>query len=417
MTKDDIAARDLLWTRTTILVLSGVGFIGLFLLGVAVPARLVDVLGTGIILGASSFAVGGLLGFLFGIPRGPQTNDVGQGNKQSVSGGMVAAGFRHNTNLEQISDWLTKILVGVSLTQIEPIWKGMKESAIAIEKASGLSQPAALSVMALYAVAGFLAGYLFTALFLGGAFERAAQAAQLIAPQDLKALANSPVQLSELGRPAIQSAEAAESAKTVRKVALNDLTSAEELLAWARAQIAGGNYNAAAEAYQRALGRKPDDPQLRREYAVALAGAKEYASALLELEKARERATSKAERENILLDLMFNCLYLDAPTGFQRGLALVEEYEREGGDTTNARFWVYRACALGQWYKWQKAQEGSSPELLSRIRDEALAAVEQALRYDPSWKDTLRSLLEGADPDENDLDGFKGDAAFRTLLT
>jgi len=33
------------------------------------------------------------------------------------------------------------------------------------------------------------------------------------------------------------------------------------------------------------------------------------------------------------------------------------------------------------------------------------------------WKQTLRGLLEGADPEEKDLVSFKGDAEFRDVLS
>jgi hypothetical protein len=64
--------------------------------------------GTALAIAAASGLVGGLLGFLFGIPR------TVQGTGASTSGPQYDA----NTNLEQVSDWLTKILVGVGLVQI-----------------------------------------------------------------------------------------------------------------------------------------------------------------------------------------------------------------------------------------------------------------------------------------------------------
>ena len=54
--------------------------------------------------------VGALLGFIFAIPRALQAPDLPADSKYTR--------FLVNTNFEQISDWLTKILVGVSLVQI-----------------------------------------------------------------------------------------------------------------------------------------------------------------------------------------------------------------------------------------------------------------------------------------------------------
>jgi hypothetical protein len=67
-----------------------------------------SVLGCGLGVTAAAIMAGGLLGFLFGIPRTiVNATTSGQGG-----------GYEGITNLEQISDWLTKILVGVGLVQI-----------------------------------------------------------------------------------------------------------------------------------------------------------------------------------------------------------------------------------------------------------------------------------------------------------
>ena len=137
-----------------------------------------------LIAGAAAF-VGGTLGFLFGIPRTLQ-REGGQPNSETVTPGVAVTpadqriGYRANTNLEQISDWLTKILVGVGLTQIRELRGGLVSlSAFA---AQGLGAPPhnqvfALALLSYYAVLGFLFGYLWTRLFLAGALRVADQAA------------------------------------------------------------------------------------------------------------------------------------------------------------------------------------------------------------------------------------------------
>lgn len=62
-------------------------------------------------VGATSAAIGGLLGFLFGIPRRNSYN-YHEADRFAYVG---------NTNLEQISDWLTKVIVGVSLVEARQI--------------------------------------------------------------------------------------------------------------------------------------------------------------------------------------------------------------------------------------------------------------------------------------------------------
>jgi hypothetical protein len=83
-----------------------------FSLGSGIGERFTIGFAAAIIL-TSAGSVGAVLGFIFGIPRALQAPNL-----------QVDAKYTHyvvNTNLEQISDWLTKILVGVSLVQIANI--------------------------------------------------------------------------------------------------------------------------------------------------------------------------------------------------------------------------------------------------------------------------------------------------------
>lgn len=59
--------------------------------------------GSGVLIAGGSLLSGGFLGFIFGIPSILQD---------------ATARVRYNDNLVQISDWLTKIIVGVGLTQL-----------------------------------------------------------------------------------------------------------------------------------------------------------------------------------------------------------------------------------------------------------------------------------------------------------
>jgi hypothetical protein len=84
--------------------------------------------------------------------------------------------IRVNTNLEQISDWLTKILVGVGLIQLGRIGTGLGSLAVALKPAMGnspSSSAAAMAIMVTFALLGFLLGWLWTRIFLPGAFRAA----------------------------------------------------------------------------------------------------------------------------------------------------------------------------------------------------------------------------------------------------
>ncbi|HKB32302.1 MAG TPA: hypothetical protein VKF16_00390 [Candidatus Dormibacteraeota bacterium] len=118
-----------------------------------------------LLLGLAALMGGGLVGFLFGVPR--RLQEAGPAN------GPVSQGWVGNTNLEQISDWLTKILVGVGLTQILQIPGQLQRLTAFLAPAFGnqpSSQIFALGLLGYFSIAGFLIGYLTTRLLLGRAF-------------------------------------------------------------------------------------------------------------------------------------------------------------------------------------------------------------------------------------------------------
>jgi hypothetical protein len=139
------------------------------------------------LVGGASFVTGCLLGFLFGIPRSSANDGKGERGAGEAAGGsgppaaMVAAvEYRANTNLEQISDWFTKILVGVGLTQLTKVSSLFQSLGEALQPLLGGTASAgrfgvALSVY--FAVTGFMVGYLWTRLALGGALRAADLAA------------------------------------------------------------------------------------------------------------------------------------------------------------------------------------------------------------------------------------------------
>lgn len=172
-----------------------------YAIGSTTWARSLNSFGIGVAVAAAAVIIGGLFGFLFGIPKASQQAVPASPDAASPTGGSAAAGgpqrgweYQPNTNLEQISDWLTKILVGVGLVQIRPI--GDKLFAVAGGVASALRDPGtnrsfALALILFYAVVGFLLGYLWTRLYLPGAFRDAdlvelAEMKSIVAQADLR---------------------------------------------------------------------------------------------------------------------------------------------------------------------------------------------------------------------------------------
>jgi hypothetical protein len=138
--------------------------------------EVVSIFTHGTLIGIAFGSVGCLVGFLFGIPRtlqsdAPSPSTAGGSGKQNAQ----SDGYRQavNTNLEQISDWLTKILVGVGLTQLQEIPNKLMRLANYFQSGLHSNAPVALAIILNSMVFGFFAGYLLTRLFLAGAFSEA----------------------------------------------------------------------------------------------------------------------------------------------------------------------------------------------------------------------------------------------------
>jgi hypothetical protein len=130
-----------------------------------------SVAGLSIIIGLSSILCGGFFGFLFGIPRSLQKSNA-ENLTAVTTANLKERTYSNNTNLEQISDWLTKIIVGVSLTQLPAIQKGF--DTLATRVANGFTPaisidfayPYVSGVMLFCAICGFLAVYLWSKIYL-----------------------------------------------------------------------------------------------------------------------------------------------------------------------------------------------------------------------------------------------------------
>jgi hypothetical protein len=126
-------------------------------------------IGMAMLTAAASFSAGAFFGFLFGIPRvlafpqGEEMASLDDGRNRVAP----------NTNLEQISDWLTKILVGVGLVELGNIAGGVGHLAEGLAPSLGggeVGYPVAVTLMISFTVIGFVGSYLFARLRLEGAF-------------------------------------------------------------------------------------------------------------------------------------------------------------------------------------------------------------------------------------------------------
>lgn len=113
-------------------------------------------------IGGAAYVGGGLMGFLFGIPK-------------VVKNKSTEVTYTPNTNLEDVSDWLTKILLGVGLTQIDEIFNWLaKISHYAASDLYALGDESVFiaCLIVYFVVCGFISGYLGTRIILPNVFNR-----------------------------------------------------------------------------------------------------------------------------------------------------------------------------------------------------------------------------------------------------
>jgi len=392
-------------------------------------------------LSLAATALGGLLGFIFGIPRSLQdgsgssprsgasdnaTNPSAASAPSNPSAPAPAAvRWSSNTNLEQVSDWLTKILVGVGLTQLSTFVAAVENGP---QYLSDHGFPAEVGgpffgvvIILAFVVIGFLGGYLMTRLFLARQIARAD--AELADLSD-KAAAVRQIRLDvELGEaeltPAIKAAAAAIAARP-----LEELSAPDQVLAWAKAQAILGNLADMRRGFA-ALLQLADTIRNRLEYGRVL-------DALDLWGDAEEQFAIAAAKAEVLRDFPSYCaaetavlavaLYQGPPEGYSKALRVSERLIAQGWAVIDRRVFAYRAAALGQRYR--DPNSGTTQQERKAIRDAALEAVKLAV-VDPVVRALVEFLWNKDEPQkkkeplyarENDLEVFFDDPEFRQAI-
>jgi hypothetical protein len=212
--------QDVRKTTKAVLIFVLFGLLALICFATSVSNPLVSwrefakIVGAGGLYAGAFFAAGALAGFLFGIPRsvprrGPPRADNSLNSAARSGSGSTPRGtdvidphvsqptwdarspdspYATNTNLEEISDWLTKIIVGLGLINLKAIPERLRALSwyFALVGGTGLSDSIALALMIHFFIAGFFLTYLMTRLYLTGAFTRADQPPTVKGPADLE---------------------------------------------------------------------------------------------------------------------------------------------------------------------------------------------------------------------------------------
>ena len=145
---------------TLAMLLGGTAWIWIY--AFSTPGSHWSYIGVGMLTGMAALLTGFLAGFLVGVPKVVSSGQV------HVSGNV----FSPSTNLAEISDWLTKLLLGAGLVSLSHL--GAPVSKLINDVAGGLhgptSEPSVIqsakviagSVMIGFTVLGILGGYIVT---------------------------------------------------------------------------------------------------------------------------------------------------------------------------------------------------------------------------------------------------------------
>lgn len=455
-------------------------------LGIAVAARgqgglwkavgdLLLTWGVSLAVVAASTAVGYLLGFLFGIPRSLQKpNSVqasdpasgGAGNAEPAKTKLAGTrAFISNTSLEEISDWLTKIIIGIGLVQFQTFISYLYKAAliaaafVASEEISISTDEALLAYNPHFAspfffaliiaalISGTLFAYLETRTRLTLLFVSAEDATKEPADDELAHAADLPVAVGAPVAPGVQGGpvspgggpspvaaglwgdrppnvaiHATPEDKTVAKIPRETLADPKQIVGWASAQARLGNLQIAEDALRDALQKDPENDDIRLRIADVRRLRGNYAGANEITKEALDRTKDPAKRSDLLQRSLYAALYIPPPEGFQQAIQLSDQLlETPEGATASVHLW--RAVAYGQKYQWLKQNKGKEEDLTD-ARRKALEAITKVVELAPNYNSAERTLLRALfDPDsvgrpidEDDLEVFKDESDFKDII-
>jgi hypothetical protein len=134
----------------------------------------------GLLASGAAMLLGALFGFLFGIPRLVSSGKARIASEARDHGAEGPSAVP-SSNLAEISDWLTKLLLGAGLVQLTNL--GGPTTALVSNVARGLdtvptgapptgaAQVAAAGILVLFSVLGFIMGYVVTTLWYSEALQ------------------------------------------------------------------------------------------------------------------------------------------------------------------------------------------------------------------------------------------------------
>ena len=345
--------------------------------------------------------VGSFLGFLFGVPyvvQDPGTAAALANAAKKGGGKPPAVTYRSNTALEQVAEWLTKMVVGVGLVQLTKVPGYLARASEAMSGGYGNatgSHAFGIAVIVYFSFVGFLGAYLMTKLYLQAALLRsdtstlggASQQADMTV-EEVVALREGTIGIGERER-VLTGLAATAAAKLLREVGFDELEDPQDYALWGKASLSAGEYADAIKAYQEACRLAPADVSFKLEHATALylqerqrrraldaeadatlvnavSGAPPATfspeellaqrqaahcvrAQLVEAYRGLYRGISTDLRRNVFKNLTYVYIWPDeTPTDYEQAIRYGEEYQLDPSSAPSGGLCVNLACAYGQ---------------------------------------------------------------------
>lgn len=342
------------------------------LIGHMLPFKEITYLGIGGLIFITAILSGCFIGFLFGIPRSaPSAGNGGQ------------APYSDNTNLEQVSDWVTKIIVGLGIMQIDSFDESLSKIARYIGKSytgflsMDVAEPLCMTLVLSGFIIGFLFAYINSRTFISSLFANFNHNTQDQAVARLRDYA-----LSTEKKP---DAEVRNAAEQLADMDPEQAATPQDKLAIAKAQFLMGRRDDAASSFE-----------------LAMASAR--------------RSQQSEVTVEATLNYIFGNLYRPLSQGYLDAIREGERLSREPLTPAQAaQLYAYLAAAHGQ--RHIAAVRANKPEDAADARAAVLQCVEKALANDHSgaWTATIRGMLD-KDSADNDLHTLADDGELRRLL-
>lgn len=135
-----------------------VGILWILFMAWDVPERW-KVFGGAMLIASASAAIGALVGFLFGMPQAGRSGN--QGGAPNPASGLLLS-----THLQDVADWLTKLIVGAGLAQLANLGTHLSNLGSYLSQGSGLTGNMAVAIVLYFVALGFLLAYLWAELYI-----------------------------------------------------------------------------------------------------------------------------------------------------------------------------------------------------------------------------------------------------------